>query len=272
MKIFKSDDVNDIYRQVARELVTNGFERNVRGLRTKEVSEEVCITLENPLNSVVTIPARHLDDRVYKYLEGEFKWFRSGDLSLAPIQPYATFWNKLANPDNTINSNYGYYTFKQELPEKGMSQFDWCVKKLQEDNFTRQALININQPFHKYLTNKDFCCTVGQHFLFRNGKLDSLVWMRSNDFIFGTTYNLPWFTWVHRLVAEFTGLPLGNYVHMVSSLHVYDNHYKMLDEMAASVGTWEEKSKANLIRESWKDFTDDKLPSFYEEAWKIHNI
>ena len=85
---------------------------------------------------------------------------------------------------------------------------------------------------HKYLANKDFCCTIGQHFLYRNGKLDSIVWMRSNDFIFGSTYNFPWFTYVQRKVAEAVGMPVGRYVHMVSTLHVYEPHYQMIEQMA----------------------------------------
>lgn len=266
MKIFEASDINDIYVQVAREIFYTGLERNVRGLKTKEIDEEVCITLTNPENSVVTLPARHLDERVYKYLEGEFNWFKSGSLSLEPIQPYAKFWNKLANPDFTINSNYGYYTFFQSTPA-GVSQFNWCVEKLKADNYTRQAIININQPMHKYFENKDFCCTIGCHFLFRKGKLDCITWMRSNDFIFGSTYNFPWFTFVHRLLAKETGLPLGNYIHIASSLHVYDLHYPMLEALANSKA---DPEKTEAIRKLWQDFTTDKITTFWEKAYEIH--
>lgn len=266
---FRAGDINDLYVQIANTMLTDGIERNVRGFKTLELKEECCLILEDTSKSVVTLPARHLDERVYTYLEGEFDWFKSGDLSLEPIQPYAKFWNQLANDDFTINSNYGYYTFLQKTPEENQSQFDWCVKKLKEDNFTRQAIININQPMHKYNSNKDFCCTIGNHFLFRDGKLDCITWMRSNDLIFGTTYNFPWFTWVHRMVAEASGLEVGKYVHMVSSLHCYSNHFKMLKEIAGHKAQTNKKDKD--IRKLWKDFTDGKEKKFGNKAWDIHS-
>lgn len=253
--------------QVSKELLNNGVERHVRGLNTKEIDEEVCIILQNPVNSLVTISPRHLDERVYKYLEGEFNWFKSGSLDLAPIQPYATFWNAIANHDKTVNSNYGFYTFKQKTPEEGMSQFDWCVTKLKADNYSRQAVININQPMHKFLSNKDFCCTIAQNFIFRKGKLDCIVWMRSNDFIFGSTYNFPWFNYIHKQMADAVGLPLGKYVHMVSSLHVYDNHFKMLEKMANFSPTESDNQKAKEITQMWSDFSSGKIPTFWEAAW-----
>jgi thymidylate synthase len=271
MEYFKGETINDLYPQIAKEICSTGATRGARGLETQEMNTVTCLELTDPFSSVLTLPSRHLDKRVYYYLEGEFKWFKSGNLSLDPIQPYAKFWNKLANPDFTINSNYGYHTFIQPTPEPNQSQFEWCVNRLKKDKFTRQAIININQPMHKYETNKDFCCTIGNHFLYRNGKLDCITWMRSNDLIFGTTYNFPWFTYIHRMVARRVGMQVGTYTHMVSSLHTYKAHYKMLNGLAEYEQTEEDKEKFKLINELWLRFTDGEIDTFWEKAWEIHN-
>lgn len=267
MKVFKAENVNHLYAQVAKDIVSKGSERDVRGFHTKEVSEECCLILENPTQCVVTLPARHPDERIYKYLEYEFKWFKSGSLSIEGIKPF-TFWDKLANPDQTINSNYGYYTFFQPTPEPGQSQFEWCLKRLQKDIYTRQAVININQPMHKVEGNQDFCCTIGQQFLYRNGKLDCIVWMRSNDIIFGTSYNIPWFTFIQWRIADALGIPVGRYIHMVSTLHVYEPHYLMLEQIAKSEDFCTPKSLN--IWKYWERFSHEEEGGFWEKAYREH--
>lgn len=265
----KGQDANELYIKASKEIWKNGIRRETRGFETIEAAEEICLVMEDPTESIITVSPRHLDKRVYFYLEGEFNWFKTGDLSIEPIMPYAKFWENIANPDRTINSNYGFYTFIQKTPD-GKTQFEWCVESLKKDTGSRQAIININQPMHKYAGNKDFCCTIGQQFIFRNGKLDCMVWMRSNDLVLGTTYNWAWFTYIHRLVAEKTGLPLGRYVHTASSLHVYKRHYEMLEELAKHDLTYGDAKKARKIWNIWDDFAFDKQKSFWQEACHLH--
>jgi thymidylate synthase len=74
------------------------------------------------------------------------------------------------------------------------------------------------------------------------------------------------------MVAEATGLPLGRYVHMVSSLHVYDNHYNMLEKIAYHQPKSGEEEKFEQIWMIWKHFTDGQIKSYWEDAWKIHNL
>jgi thymidylate synthase len=56
--------------------------------------------------------------------------------------------------------------------------------------------------------------------------------MRSNDVIFGLTYDLPWFVRLQRLAAEAVGLPVGAYSHQASSLHIYERHFEMAKQIA----------------------------------------
>jgi len=137
---------------------------------------------------------------------------------------------QLANKDGTVNSNYGYLANIEKW--HGKSQFAWCIDKLRDDINSRQALINYNQPRYKYEGNKDFVCTISQQFITRKGKLDSIVLMRSNDLIYGLTYDIVWFTGLQILLAEILDIAVGKYNHYAASLHVYQRHFKMLEDMA----------------------------------------
>lgn len=217
--------INKIFIELAKEFQT-APEITVRGLKTKELYN-VFLTLTNPWNSVPTLKSRKLNK---KYLDDEFKWYLSGNLDVTEIGKASKFWLKLANSNHTVNSNYGFLVFTETF--NGKSQFEWCVDNFRKDKYTRKAVINYNQPRHKYMDNKDFVCTIMQQFMFRNNQLDCITVMRSNDFIYGLSYDLMWFTYVHLKLADLLKMRVGNYFHYVPSLHIYEKHWDMVKEIS----------------------------------------
>jgi thymidylate synthase len=79
----------------------------------------------------------------------------------------------------------------------------------------------------------DVPCTVSIQFLVRNGQLDLITHMRSNDLYFGFPYDVFLFTFWHEMMSLDLGLPLGRYHHFVGSLHIYEDR---ADELARSIG------------------------------------
>ena len=144
-------------------------------------------------------------------------------------------WERIADDDGFINSNYGAIMFFEM--NNGWTQWEWCKHKLEEDINTRQAVINFNQPKHKYDYNKDFVCTLNMQFLYRNDQLDCIVTMRSNDMIYGLAYDLPWFAYNQVKMAKELGVKVGNYYHYAASMHVYERHYDMLKAIAETPST-----------------------------------
>ena len=201
-----------------------------RGLKTKEIIG-CSYTVENPYFCILTNPHRKISE---KYLKAELDWYKSGDLSIKGKKDFASMWEKIANPDGTVNSNYGFYIWKQKW--QGKNQIDWVFNTLSKDPDSRQALINFNQPWHKYEGNKDFVCTISTQYFIRNGKLDCIVNMRSQDFVFGAGNDLPFFVFVQhellmRLKEVYPDLELGVIKTHCGSLHIYERHFEMLSKI-----------------------------------------
>jgi thymidylate synthase len=226
MIFIKGKTANEIFIEASKKLKEEGSFVAPRNMMTKELND-VWLELENPGKSIVTLHSRNTD---MDYLRGELKWYLSGSTDVKDISKHSSFWNKLADTNGTINSNYGHLALKSKYA--GKSQYEWCVDSIKKDLNTRQAIINYNQPKHKYPGNKDFVCTIAQHFIVRNGKLDSIVFMRSNDLIFGLTYDMPWFCLLQKKIAKELRLPLGSYKHFTTSLHVYEKHWSIMREMS----------------------------------------
>jgi len=141
-----------------------------------------------------------------------------------------------------VNSNYGHIAFR-ELPilAKGqpVRQFDWCVGKLAEDINSRQAVIDYNAPWHKYVGVRDFPCTMYSQFIIRDESLDCFTAMRSQDAIWGFTYDITYFCVVqmllHACLVRFHPyLRIGKHRLHVGSFHVYEKHFSAIDKIVGS--------------------------------------
>lgn len=229
MIYIEAESINELFVSIAQYMLDNGVYSSPRGKKTLEL-QNVWLTLHNPLDPIVSLPARNIN---MEYLHGEFQWYVSGSLNVSDINKFSSFWDSLADSNGTVNSNYGFIALKEKW--SGKSQVEWCIDRLHDDIHSRQAVINYNQPRHKYVGNKDFVCTLSQQFRINSeGALDTIVHMRSNDLIFGFSYDVQWFTYLQEYIANSVGVPVGRYHHIAQSLHVYEKHFEMLRNIAGS--------------------------------------
>lgn len=260
---FKDTTANNLFIQIAQTLLKDGIIIAPRGLKTIELYN-VWINLTHPNNCLVTLKERCIDQN---YLNGEMEWYLSGDLNVNGIGKYSKFWFNICNLDGTVNSNYGFFVFKQIMPNN-KSQFEWCVQSILKDPNTRQAVINYNQPIHKYEDNKDFVCTMSQHFKQHDGVIDTTVIMRSNDLIYGLTYDINWFVYVLSQLCKSTGYQMGQYYQFTSSLHVYEKHLDMLNSISHAQIDPNGQLKAKIIHVFNKALLT-RIEIF--EQWSIEN-
>lgn len=208
------------------------YEDLLEGGQTLEVRGSKVIELTDyrlripPLEYITSFQARKLN---LAYCKQEWLWYLRGDRFDDSIQQYATMWKKLKQSDGGFNSNYGQYIFEE-------GQLEWCIRRLSEDKYTRQASMQLLNKSHMYEGNTDFVCTHGINFRIRDNRLDMTVMMRSNDAIFGTTNDVFCFGQLllmtrAALLDQYPELEVGTYTHFVNSIHVYERHWEMLERL-----------------------------------------
>jgi len=52
-----------------------------------------------------------------------------------------------------------------------------------------------------------------------------IVSMRSNDLLWGFSYDINQFAYIQKLLAGILGFKTGKYIHHSNSLHIYDYSY-----------------------------------------------
>lgn len=221
------------------EELNNAPEYSPRDQKTKEIIN-ANLTLTNPRAAILTSEARKIS---LKYIGAEILWYLEGSRSITNIDKYAKMWRLIADKDKNVNSCYGWQIFTQPIPGSAKNQWEHIINNLIKDEYSRQAVLNINQPIHKYIT-KDVPCTIAIQYIIRDNKLDCIVTMRSCDVIFGLGNDIPFFTFLqikllHRLKRNYPDLELGTYYHNCGSLHIYERHFKMMDSILLELNTFE---------------------------------
>lgn len=112
------------------------------------------------------------------------------------------------------------YTYNNRI----RTQLYPIIEELKKHPYTRQAIINIHNNIMD-INNlggvSRVPCSIIYNFIYREDKLDIHYIMRSCDFITHWANDVYLAIELLKYVAAVTGLPVGKFVHFISSLHIY---------------------------------------------------
>src|SRR5699024_5148531 len=100
---------------------------------------------------------------------------------------------------------------------------------------SRRGVMIYNRPSMHYEHDQngmsDFICTFANSFFIRDEKLVSHYIMRSNDSVFGYNNDYAWAKHVQQKLADDLDIESGDLIWTASSLHVYERHFKFIEEL-----------------------------------------
>jgi len=193
-----------------------------RGMETKELLSRN-ITIIKPEERCIVLPSRN-DDIVAKVAETLWQLAGRDDIEwLKHYLPRAPQWS-----DDGKHWRGAYGPRLRDW--HGLDQIEAIDTKLIDDPNTRQAVISIWEPSIDLLPGKDIPCNNWLHFLIRDGELHLNIAQRSSDVVWGFS-GIDAFSWsvLHEMMAHWVGAEIGDFTYFISSLHVYEKHYKKLD-------------------------------------------
>lgn len=212
--------VNHVRRMLANKLKNEYFVTDKTGVKTVEILNASFIADEPAIFGTVN----------HDYVERELVWYKSMSLNVNDIPggPPA-IWKMVASTEGLINSNYGWCIYSED----NGYQYANVVNQLKANPDSRRATMIYNRPSMHVDYNKDgmsdFMCTNSVQYLVRNGKVNALVYMRSNDAVFGYKNDYAWQKYVLESVCNELNLPIGDIYWNVASLHVYERHFNLIE-------------------------------------------
>lgn len=258
-------------------LLTTCVERTTRGYKCYELPDPIVIKITNPLARFVTITQRNWNC-ILPYAES--LWISTGRNDMELAGHYVKKLYEFSDDNNFMRAGYGprirkFNGVAHDYTEKSfwqiiskrdkthtIDQFKFVEDVFRSDLKTRQAIITIGDPAKddfdltgNLKSTKDFPCTRTLQFITNSeGKLDLIVHMRSNDFIWGASaVNIFNFTFMLEYMAAILKQDIGNYYHVVNNFHFYEPHLGMLKQIASLKGVNDDdffsynKTFSNLI-------------------------
>lgn len=220
---FVGSDATQLWLRALAALVERGERVSPRGIGTVEL-RPATLVLENPRARWIQVPERKLS-KLLGYLEALMLLAGVSDpgLLVKAAPQYAGFVNQ---ETGELDGAYG--------PRVG-PQLPYVRDLLRRDPDTRQAVITIFGPVD-HRESRDVPCTVSLHFMVRDGALELITYMRSNDVWLGWPYDVVMFTVLQEALATDLGLRLGQYTHVAGSLHLYDTNHEKAARIAEQYG------------------------------------
>lgn len=222
----------EVYDRLLFDLLEEGQEVSPRSMLTKELMQET-FCIEDPNSSLIYIPGRNFS-LVHAIHESLLIFCDDNHVKVAG------YFNKnIAQFSDDGTTLYGSYGHRIATRMQGV------LGKLKEDHDTRQALLTIHRVDDSIVKTKDPPCTITLQFTIRDEKLNMHVYMRSNDIVWGTPYDVFVFTTIQKVFANTLGIPVGKYYHTATSLHMYERDFEKCREYIGHCEPIEYKIETN---------------------------
>ena len=216
--------------------------KDIRDLFKAKRINDVYVTDKTGVKTIEIVNANFIADEPtvfgklnHHYIKRELDWYLSESLNVNDIEgEVPQIWQMISDKSGKINSNYGYLTLSSE----NHNQYQNCVMELHKNPDSRRAVMVYTRPtiWNEYNENgmSDFICTNAVQYMIRDNKLEVVVQMRSNDVVFGYRNDYAWQKYMADMMCHELKVELGKIYWNVGSMHVYERHFKFIDEFIES--------------------------------------
>ena len=156
---------------------------------------------------------------------GELLWFLRGDTNVKWLQDRGiTIWDEWADEHGDLGPVYGYQWRSWPTPDgRHVDQLAQVVENLRRDPASRRHIVsawNVADIPQMALAP----CHAFFQFYVADGKLSCQLYQRSADTFLGVPFNIASYALLTHMVAQVTGLEVGEFVHTMGDAHLYLNH------------------------------------------------
>ncbi|WP_225764738.1 thymidylate synthase [Stenotrophomonas sp. Marseille-Q4652] len=175
---------------------------------------------------LVTTKKLHLRSIIHELL-----WFLKGDTNIAYLRENkVTIWDEWADANGDLGPVYGKQWRRWATADgREVDQMQWLVDEIKRNPDSRRLVIsawNVGELPQMALMP---CHSLFQFYVV-DGKLSCQLYQRSGDIFLGVPFNIASYALLTHMVAQATGLGVGDFVHTLGDAHLYSNHYEQARE------------------------------------------
>ncbi len=166
-------------------------------------------------------------------------------------------WDSWADESGSIGKAYGYQLgIKHEYPEGMFDQVDRVLYDLKNNPQSRRIMTNIYN-FADLHEMHLYPCAYSMTFNVTGNKLNAILNQRSQDTLTANNWNVVQYATLVHMMAQVSGLEVGEFVHVISDAHIYDRHIPIVEEILKNPQYPAPTFKMNKDIKNFYDFTVD---------------
>jgi len=178
---------------------------------------------------LVTTKKLHLRSILHELL-----WFLRGETNIQYLKDNSvSIWNEWADDNGNLGPVYGAQ-WRSWPAANGTSidQISQIIEQIKNNPDSRRIIVsawNVGEIDNMALPP----CHAFFQFYVAEGKLSCQLYQRSADIFLGVPFNIASYALLTMMVAQVTGLKVGDFVHTLGDAHLYLNH---LDQARKQLG------------------------------------
>ncbi len=161
----------------------------------------------------------------------ELLWFISGNTNIKYlIENDVHIWDEWADENGDLGSVYGeQWRSWQTKDGHSIDQLQNVIDQIKNNPDSRRHLVVAYNPGEVDKQSLPPCHSFFQFYVADN-KLSCQLYQRSADLFLGVPFNIASYALLTMMIAHVCNLEVGDFVHTFGDLHIYNNHFKQIDE------------------------------------------
>lgn len=167
----------------------------------------------------------------FKAVVGELLWFLRGDSNIGWLKAHdIKIWDAWADENGELGPVYGVQWRSWPTPSgEHIDQISQVIEILKSTPDSRRILVSAWN-----VADLNEMALMPCHALFQfyvaGGKLSCQLYQRSSDMFLGVPFNIASYALLTHMVAQQTGLEVGEFIWTSGDTHIYDNHHDQVRE------------------------------------------
>lgn len=168
-------------------------------------------------------------------IKAELLWFLKGSTNVKWLQEQGvTIWDEWADEDGDLGPVYGkqwrwwpssvWDECWDDYVTDVIDQIADVIESIKTDPYSRRHIVSAWNPAEVEDMALPPCHMMFQFYVSKNGELSCHLYQRSADIFLGVPFNIASYALLTHMVAQVTGLRVGEFVHTLGDAHIYSNH------------------------------------------------
>lgn len=191
-----------------------------------------------PLVTTKKVHTRSIINELFWFLQGrtDNDWLREHGVTIWDEWATAEQCARFGRNAGDLGPIYGHQwrnfgatknldgTFKND----GVDQIKYVLETIKKSPNSRRLIVTGWNPLEADQVALPPCHTLFQFSVSSSGKLSCQLYQRSADLFLGVPFNIASYSLLTHMIAQVSGLQVGDFVHTFGDAHIYKNHIEQV--------------------------------------------